>query len=310
MFNWTNKQFVPFPKEVTWAEHSVLQPTPILLNEDVIRIYCGMRQVSGVSQAGYIDVSSADPSKVLGVSKAPVLTEGQDGMFDENGVVPCSVIRDGDKIYMYYAGYQLGHKIKFYVFSGLAVSTDGGETFERVQSVPVMERSHQEPFFRVVHTMMPDGEGGYHAWYGAGGSFVDGEKAPRPVYDVKYAHLANLTDFPKVGETVLTLDENETRVGRPYVRRTANGFAMLYGFETIGEPYKLGYAISADGKAWTRKDDELNLDKEHPEELSMQGYPALLNTPHGEYLFYNGNDYGKKGFYCCKLESTDCPLVK
>lgn len=310
MFKWAEKQFVPFPKGITWAAHSVLQPTPLLLNDDVIRIYCGMRSDDGVSRAGYIDVKASNPAEVINVSQAPALDIGPDGMFDENGVVPCAVIREDDKIYMYYAGYQLGHKIKFYVFSGLAVSHDNGETFERVQNVPVLERSHQEPFFRVVHTMMPDSNGGYYAWYGAGGSFVEGEKAPRPVYDVKYAHVKSLTDFPKVGETVLTLNKGETRVGRPYVRRTTEGFAMFYGFETIGEPYKLGYATSTDGRNWVRKDEAFNLDKEHPDELEMQGYPALLNTAYGDYLFYNGNDYGKKGFYCCKLNLAHYTFVK
>src|SRR6056297_3242988 len=109
-----------------WAKHSALQPTPIVLG-DVIRIYCGFRDDEGTSRVGFVDVSLTDPTSVLKVSKDPVLDVGEFGTFDSHGVVPCAVVRRDEGVYLYYAGYLRGEKVRFQAFSGLAISNDDGE---------------------------------------------------------------------------------------------------------------------------------------------------------------------------------------
>jgi hypothetical protein len=142
-----------------WARHSALQPTPFIRNSD-IRVFVGMRDDDGVSRVGFVDVSAADPARVLRVSEKPVLDVGQAGAFDESGVVPCAVVEHQGELHLFYAGYQLGRKVKFYVFGGLAVSRDGGETFERLSRVPICDRTDSELFFRVIHTMAAAGARG------------------------------------------------------------------------------------------------------------------------------------------------------
>ena len=126
---------------VEWRRHSALTPTPILLKPDVIRIYAGFRDDQGISRIGYVDVDSQDPTRVIGVSERPVLDRGRDGCFDDNGVIMGDVVRDGDRLRMYYVGFQLVKHAKFLAFTGLAESTDGGETFQRVSEAPVLDRS-------------------------------------------------------------------------------------------------------------------------------------------------------------------------
>src|SRR5205807_8671753 len=77
-------------------------------------------------------------------SEQPVLDVGTPGAFDENGILPTAIVEVDDKLYLYYVGYQLGMKVRYYQFEGLAISTDGGASFTRAQRVPVTDRTDQE----------------------------------------------------------------------------------------------------------------------------------------------------------------------
>jgi hypothetical protein len=286
-----------------WAHNSALQPTPLVRrDEGVIRVFAGMRDDEGVSRVGFVDISADDPARVLRVSEQPALDIGIPGTFDENGVVPCAVVERDGKLFLFYAGSQLGRKVKFYVFSGLAVSTDGGETFARTSRVPVCDRTDAEPFFRVVHTMMLD-EGRWRAWYGAGDSFdaEDGRQYPR--YNIRHAYSPDGFHLADEHEVCVDMRGGEYRVGRPYVVKDAGVYRMFYGAGTKAEGYRLAYAESEDGINWTRRDAEVGIEVSASGwDSRMQAYPALVTSGDQVYLFYNGNDYGRDGFGYAVLE--------
>ena len=57
---------------------------------------------------------------------APVLDIGQPGSFNENGVLACSVVdAGGNRVFMYYVGFELGTKIRYRLLTGLAISENG-----------------------------------------------------------------------------------------------------------------------------------------------------------------------------------------
>lgn len=150
-------------------------PTPILLNDDVIRIFIGFCDNNTVGRIGYVDVNADNPSEVINVSNRCVLNLGRPGCFDDNGVVPLSVLRVGDLIYLYYVGFQLATKIPYFMFGGLAISSDNGGTFERVSQSPVLDRKNDELFARCGMFVMKEG-GVYKMWYiGTLGGGVDQE---------------------------------------------------------------------------------------------------------------------------------------
>ena len=88
-----------------WATHSAMQPTPYLFDDGPLRIYAGFRAADGRSSVGFVDVDPACPSRVLRVSETPALAPGTAGAFASDGVVPTAVVRDGDLLRLYYAGY-------------------------------------------------------------------------------------------------------------------------------------------------------------------------------------------------------------
>lgn len=299
--NW-QKQGLIFEPDLSapWIEHSALQPTPIILG-DTIRVYAGFRDQMGVSRVGYVDLDGCNPSNVVAVSEEPVLDIGKPGSFDDNGVVPAAVAKRGDKLYLYYAGYQRERKVRFSVFGGLAISRDGGTSFERYQEVPVLERCDDSLLFRVIHSIMYE-DGVWKTWYCGGSKFIQGEDKTLPVYNIRYQESENGLDFDDKGEIVFETEEDEFRHGRPYVFKDGK-YKMLYATATKTHGYRLGYAESENGREWTRKDEEVGIDvSDNGWDSEMMSYPSVVHYDGQTYLFYNGNNMGKSGFGYAILE--------
>lgn len=257
-----------------------------------------------------MDVSADDPSVVLRVSEQPALTSGPPGSFDEAGVVPCAVVEYGGETRLYYAGYEPPHndRERFRAYCGLAVADAAGETFHRVSDTPVMGPSNEGQLFRVVHSILQDGDV-WRVWYGAGGSFRQGRDKLLPVYDIRYCESADGINFPDFGELAVPLSGDEYRVGRPYVIRSGAGYEMFFGAGTEATIYRLAYAHSEDGRAWTRDDAALGLGPSPGEfDSEMLAYPAIVRTESSTFLFYNGNDYGRGGFGFAELVADDVGL--
>lgn len=287
--------------ESEWKNNSALQPTPLLLG-DKIRVFVGFRNKEGVARPGYVDLDANNPSVILGVSENPLLDVGEPGCFDDNGMVPCAVFKDSGKIYMLYAGYNVGYHVRMTIYSGLAVSEDNGETFTRCSKIPAMERTENERLFRVVHTALYD-EGKWKIYYGAGNYFLQGKNKTLPVYEVYLLETDHFTNLQKEGTLIIRNGIGEHRVGRPYVVKRNGKYQMFFGGGSEKIPYQLAYAESVDGINWIRDDSQLvGLERSHDGwDSQMIAYPSVIDVNGKTYMFYNGNEYGKYGFGYAEL---------
>lgn len=288
----------------SWANNSALQPTPVVMDAKVIRIFVGMRDEEGRSRVGFVDVDANNPKHIIRVSERPALDLGTIGAFDENGVVPCAIVKRENEIWLYYAGYQLGQQVRFYVFSGLAISRDGGETFTRYQRVPICDRTDKELYFRVVHTIFYENDV-WRIWYGAGDEYDirdDGYQLPK--YNIRYTESDDGIKFNE--RSVVAVDtsgEEEYRIGRPYVIKRESKYLMFYAADSKRSGYRLAYAESPNGIIWTRKDEAVGIGvSESGWDSEMMSYPSVVTTEAGTFLFYNGNNYGRSGFGYAVLE--------
>ncbi|HFQ4899525.1 TPA: hypothetical protein ACGU4U_001490 [Vibrio vulnificus] len=302
---WKKLGFIDTDKlSLDWADNSALTPTPVLIDDVKIRVYSGMRDEEGVSRIGYVDLSIDDPTKVISYSKKPCLDIGVDGAFDDNGVILGDIIPQGNELWMYYVGFQLVKKAKFLAFSGLAISKDGGETFERAQNTPILDRSDNGLTINAIHTVMKE-NGIYRCWYAAGNSWQNINGIEYPKYDIHYTESINGISFEcNRPDIVCVENENdEYRIGRPSVYKINNRYIMLYTKGTTsGEDYYPGVAYSQDGISWKRADNDFGLP------LSSNGfdsmhlcYPRLLAVGKRVYCFYNGNYMGRHGFGIAEL---------
>jgi predicted GH43/DUF377 family glycosyl hydrolase len=260
------------------------------------------RDAAGVGRVGFVDVNGDNPSEVLAVSGDPVLDIGSPGAFDENGVVPCAVLEFDGKLRLYYAGYQLGQKVKFYAYSGLAISSDGGASFERFSLVPICDRTGDEMFFRAIHSIMLE-NGRWRIWYGGGSKFVTEGGKQLPFYNIRYTESEDGISLNRDYRVCVDVRGDEYRVGRPNVIQHGGLYKMFYSAGTPSTGYRLAYAESSDGIDWVRKDDKIGIDVSSSGwDAKMQAYPSVVFHKKRVYMFYNGNNYGEEGFGYAELE--------
>lgn len=287
--------FVP-DGSANWAKDSALTPTPILLNEDTIRVYAGFRDERGVSRIGYVDLDSRNPANIKYVSKEPVLDIGQPGTFDDNGVILGDVIWQGSELWMYYVGFQLVEKVKFLAFTGLAISKDGGYSFNRYSNVPVLDRTDAELYINAVHSVIVE-DGVFKAWIGGGSGWEWIDGAPFPKYNIRYVESVDGINFKKYSILCIDCKGDEYRIGRPRVIKDGQVYKMFYTKGTRRRDYLPGYAESKDGITWERLDDKLGIGLSESGWDSLHlSYPSIISVNESTYMFYNGNNMGKTGF--------------
>ena len=303
---WKKNGIVYKPRIIEkWAFSHAMVPTPIKINKNEIRVYTTFCDSSGIGRVGFVDFTDNLPLKIIRVSQKPVLDIGKKGTFDENGVLCCSLVRvNKDQIYMYYVGFELGTKIRYRLLTGLAISSDGGDTFIRASNTPILERSNEELYFRGGPYCLYE-KNIFKMWYVAGNSWIKIGDREMPSYEIKYIESKDGISWPKKGETHISIEkDDEHGFGRPTIFKKKNGlYQMFYSIRKKSlKEYRLGYAESDDGKVWNRLDDKLNLDvSETGFDNKAIMYTAPLIIKNNLKLFYNGNNFGINGFAMASL---------
>jgi hypothetical protein len=294
-WSWTKRGLlIGSPPPGSWAvSHAALPIVDTRANGSGLRVYVSARDAQGRAQIGYVDWDP-DSERVSPLSDRPVLAVGELGAFDDSGVTSsCLVTHQGAK-YLYYTGWSRGVTVPFYLFAGVAISHDDGETFSRVSRAPLLERNDVDPFLTASPFVIVE-NGVWRMWYVSAAEWRASAGGPRHYYHIRYAESRNGVDWLRQGRVCIDfVHPDEHAIARPCVIRDGSTYRMWYSWR--GERYRMGYAESADGIAWTRMDDVVGLDPSPSGwDSEMVEYPFVFN--HGDRLLmlYNGNDYGKTG---------------
>lgn len=303
---WNKKGLIYKPEgDSQWAKSGAMLPTPLIIDRNTIRVYLGFRDSEGIGRIGYVDVEADNPGKVLSVSKNPVLDIGVPGTFDDNGVLPSCLIEHDNRLYLYYIGFQLGTRVRYFIFSGLAESRDGGDSFQRICQVPILDRIEADLFFRTAPFVSFEKEL-YRMWYIGGSEWTLDEGKMVPVYKVRYTESAKYDSWRGPVATCWDFDsEEEHGFGRPFIDRYEGGYRMFYSIRLRSTGYRLGYAESDDGVAWVRKDSQVGIDVSRSGwDSEMICFSSIIKASEKTYMFYNGNNFGESGFGYAVLEDT------
>src|SRR5260221_277404 len=147
-----------------WMHSHAALPTVLQRDKNVFDVYFCSRDAQSRSQIGRFTLDVDRPDAILYVSTSPLLGPGALGTFDDSGVTPASVVREGDRILLYYTGWMLGHSVPFYYSVGLAVSDDGGKSFHRVSRAPILDRNDVDPCLTASPCVLKDGDR-WQMWY-------------------------------------------------------------------------------------------------------------------------------------------------
>lgn len=311
MTRWVKKGRICKPDtKVWWQQHYAIIPTPHLLPNGHLRIFFASTDSKLIGYITFIDVDADNPSQIIYRHPHPVLGPGEKGMFDEHGVNPCSIVTKDGRMYLLYVGYQRQKTVPYTLFTGLALWNNKKQLFERVQKTPVLDRIDDEVFLRSGACVLPTGKS-WKMWYVAGSSWIHlntpvYRNRLMPTYTIHTATSRDLITWQTDPHPALPYPRgDEFGFGRPWITQDKSCFRMWYSVRYASRGYRLGYAQSANGVTWKRKDHLMNIDVSPSGwDSQMICYPAVIKIKRMTYLFYNGNHNGKTGFGYAILAGT------
>ena len=274
------------------------------LKENVFRIYFSSRNENGKSLPYYIDSEVNNGIiKLVGDVKGPLLEFGNLGSFDDSGIMPSSLIKKDELLYMYYIGWNPQVTVSYRLSIGLAVSKDNGLTFTKYSEGPICDRSVNEPYFNTAPFVLFENKK-WKMWYISCTGWTMINEYPEPSYHIKYAESDDGITWNKDGIICLDYDENAEALGRPCVFKKNNQYVMYFSYRKIDQyrvsadaSYKIGLALSSNGKDWKKEYSMtgISLSKDGWDN-SMMEYCHVFEHDGIQYMLYNGNDFGKEGF--------------
>ena len=296
--NWQKQGLIFVPTgELWWARSYSTIPTAQILDNQRIRIFFAALDELNYGRIGYVDVDIHEPREILYLTQEPVLDLGPLGAFDDSGVNPSCALDVAGQTYLYYIGWQRAQRIPYMLFSGLAISSDRGGTFEKISSVPVLDRIASEPFSRSAPFVCVE-QGIFKAWYWSCTHWSIHNGSPHYNNVIKYAESSDGITWKATDQVCITPREpGEYSVGRPWIIRDPDHYRMWYSIRSMSSPYRIGYAESGDGTNWTRMDEKVGIGlSEVGWDSEMICYPCVIDAGGRRLMFYNGNRHGQSGF--------------
>jgi predicted GH43/DUF377 family glycosyl hydrolase len=292
---WVKKGLIFAPGgQFDWMMTHAMLPTADHLEGDIYRIYFSPRDRMNRSFIGYIDVDITDPSRIFNISSTPVLSPGQLGTFDDNGVSPCFIVTQNGRKYLYYFGWNKGSMVRAAEVSGLAISQDC-KTFKRYSRSPVIDRTDDEPYQILVISCILIENDKWRMWYDSADVWISPEL---PRYNIKYAESDDGIHWERKG--IVSVDyksQEESRVSRASVIKEKNIYRMWHCYALGSGGYRMGYAESGDGYRFERIEERGGLTlSDTGWDSEMVCYPFVFRHKGQLIMLYCGNGYGRTGF--------------
>lgn len=318
MFTWQKlgKVFTP---GAAWGRpwlSEFAQAPASLISGDHVRMYFSCRPPADgsgqyVSYSAFVDLDRADLFQVRRVAQQPILELGAPGTFDQFGTYPVSVIRDGNEIRAYYAGWTRCESVPFNTAIGAAISRDGGETFSKLGPGPIIPYTPDEPFVLSGPKVRRFG-GRWYLWYIAGRKWKPVDGRPEPVYKIRMAISDDGIRWTKLHRDLIAsrIEEDEAQAS-PDVTFANGRYHMFFCYRHSARyrgregGYRIGYASSTNLVDWTRNDARAGIGvADEGWDSEMVSYPHVFELDGKTYMAYLGNQVGREGFGLALLDGV------
>ncbi len=291
------------------------QSPQALVLDDRVRIYFSTRErdCSGkyLSHIAFVDFEK-NLKNIINVSSDTVIELGNLGCFDEHGIFPVNIFKDGGKILAYTTGWNRKVSVSADAAIGLAISNDNGLTFKKYGQGPIIASSLHEPFL-VGDAFVLKCDKTFHMWYIFGYRWVKANEADPPdrIYKIAHATSEDGVDWIRDSKYIIAdkLNADECQA-LPTVFKYKNMYHMYFCYRPVHDfraknanGYRLGYAYSEDLATWIRNDEVAGIDiSEYGWDSQMQCYPHVFELNGNIYMLYNGNEFGRHGFGLAVLD--------
>jgi hypothetical protein len=289
----------------SWMFSHAANPFAVWLGEAVFRVYFTCRDNLNRSNIAFVDVDFSNNFKIIGISKEPVVSPGELGLFDDSGVAMGFYITINNTPHIYYLGWNLKVTVPWLNTIGLAVLNPNSNRFEKVSRAPLIDRSNEDPFSISYPSILFE-DGRYKMWYGSNLKWGLNQEEMQHV--IKYAESTDGINWKRDSKIAVNLfHPGEYALSKPFVIKDVGTYRMWYSYRANGSisTYRIGYAQSIDAVNWERKDDIAGIDiSDSGWDSEMICYPFVFDFEGTRYMLYNGNGYGKTGFGIAKLVSA------
>jgi len=251
-----------------------------------------------------IEVSSSNAIEIKKLYKEPFLQLGEVGAFDEFGTMPCSLINhpEKDEVWMYYVGWSRKVSAPYDCAVGLAISKDGGQSFNRVSNGPLLGANINDPFV-IGCPRVYIFNGKWYLFYLGGIKWLDFDGKKESLYKLKLAVSDDGLNWQRNDRFIVPEkydNECQTCASVFYL----NGLYHMYftyryaiDFRNPDRGYRIGYAYSKDLNKWIRDDEQGNFYRsEKGWDSEMVCYPSINKIEDDVFMFYCGNSFGLDGF--------------
>ncbi|MFZ5632076.1 MAG: hypothetical protein ACOY40_04450 [Bacillota bacterium] len=289
-----------------WSVTHATAPYAFPLGNDIYRVFFSTRDSKNRSYTMWVDVdASSETWKVINRPETPAVSPGPLGSFDESGVVGDCVVQNGNRLFLYYHGFNLGVTVPFRLAIGLAISDGGGENFTKLSEGPLLDRTPTDAYLLATPFVVRD-NGIWKMWYVSGSRWESTPGGPKHFFHVRYAWSGDGINWVREGKVCIDYKNDlEYAISRPSVLIENGVYRMWYCYRASEKAatYRIGYAESGDGESWVRMDHLVGIDvSAEGWDSEMICYPHVFRHKGQLFMIYNGNAYGKTGFGYAVLE--------
>lgn len=291
---------IPDPSSSWFTTHA--GPSFVDTATSTPQLYLTGRDSHNRSHIGVFDLSVSDGKiKLTENSGRLVLSPGMMGTFDESGVSYPWIIHHGDEIFMYYVGWVSGGRTRFQNYTGLAISHDGGKTFVRDRTIPILDRTPTEPFGSGSCAVWTD-DSGWKMIYTSFDPWIESGTHAKPSYRLREAVSVDGISWHRTNRVVIDfLYPDEHIIGKPMFLADEGVVKLWYSYR--GSSYRIGYAESTNGHDFVRMDHLVGIDvSESGWDSDMIEYAYVFDFEQYRYMIYNGNGFGLTGLGYAYLE--------
>jgi hypothetical protein len=298
---WTKLGLVFKPSgQAAWLQSHASNPIALPHGDQFVRVYFSSRDARNRSHVTFLDFDPRRPDRILRHADAPVLAPGPLGYFDDHGTYAMSLVDHDGRLLMYYIGWNPGPSPLYYPSIGLAVSHDGGESFAKYSRAPIMARSEVDPWMVSSPFVLLD-DGRWRMWYLSGIGWREEDGRLRSSYHTKYAESDDGVSWRREGRVALELRPGEHNIARMCVLPDGDRYRAWYSY-TVDAGYRIGFADSADGLHWQRRDAEAGIEPSTSGwDSDETAYPFVFDFAGRRYMLYSGNGVGREGFGLAEL---------
>jgi hypothetical protein len=294
---WGKKKFIHNSDgRYGWDSHSFMVPLLHQKKSGELLVFGSPRDSNGIARIAKLRLE--DSFDAAGYHEL-ALDLGEPGCFDDNGVMPGCIFEYNGRWFMYYMGFQLVDKIKFYAFTGLLESNDDGENWIRRSKTPVLDRSDNGLFVRAIYDIVKLGNQKWRIFYSAASRWEVINGVNYGPTEIFYADVDNPLDLSGVtGIKLPFTDDFNYRVGHPKVslNQTTGVYEMYCNSDNVNKEYSYRKFTSSDLSTWVEVEKDLPPGENNEWDGLMLTYPAVYNINDNRIVLYNGNDMGREGF--------------